>query len=216
MSDTNKTLKQENSLLVRTYLAVNLIIFWALSTGTTFTEAFKTPEPRIDKIIESGTISLLICIFTVVICGLLSSDFKYILIFKKLKNTLPGHRAFSYYMQNDPRINQTNLYRKFGEIPSDPIEQNQLWYRIYKKREDDKIVSDTHRNFLLLRELTGLGFLFLFILVGASFFVFSDHETSLFYTLALLTLFLFSSQAAQNCGTRLIINVLAIESVTEE
>ncbi|MBE9137068.1 hypothetical protein IQ254_07610 [Nodosilinea sp. LEGE 07088] len=216
MPDTNKTLKQENSLLIRAYVAANLIIFWALSTGTKLTEAFKTAEPSIDKIIESGTISLLICIFTVVICGQLSSDFKYILIFRRLKHTLPGHRAFSHYMQNDPRINQANLCYKFGDIPSDPIEQNRLWYKIYKKREEDKIVNDTHKNFLLLRELTGLSFLFLFVLGCSSLLVFSDHKTSLFYILALLTLFLCSSQAAQNYGTRLVTNVLAIESVAEE
>ena len=56
------------------------------------------------------------------------------------------------------------LHEKFPEIPSDPREQNQLWYNIYEKRKDDKTIRDTHKNFLLLREITGLSFLFLIVL----------------------------------------------------
>lgn len=212
MSESNKTLKEQNSLQVKAYLGANLLAFWLLANGTELTDVIRNVGSSVDKFIESGTISLLICLLTTIVSGQLSSDFKYILIFRRCKNPLPACRAFSNYMEKDPRIDPAILLSRFGELPTSPKEQNRLWYKIYKQHQSDKIVNETHKNFLLLREIAGLCFLFFISLGLCSFFIFSSFKTSVIYTLGLLILFCLSCNAAKNHGIRLVTNVLAIES----
>lgn len=217
MSD-EKTLKQVNLIYVQGYLIANILVFWLLA-GLKFGNLIESLEASFgkitDKIIESIVISALFYIGTVVICGLLSSNLKYILIFWRWQNPLPGTRAFTHLMSKDPRIDPKILEERYAPLPIDPADQNRLWYKLYKKHEHDKSVLEAQKYFLLTRELNSVSFLSLFILGVAGHFIFSNRQLWMIYLLGLLAVFLVTAIAAQNYGSRFATNVLAIESVTD-
>jgi hypothetical protein len=168
-----------------------------------------------DKIIESIVLSALFYIGTVVICGLLSSNLKYILIFWRWQNPLPGTRAFTHLMSKDPRIDTKILEERYAPLPTDPTDQNRLWYKLYKKHERDKSVLEAQKHFLLTRELNSVSFLSLFILGVAGYFIFSNQQLWMIYLIGLLATFLVTAIAARNYGSRFATNILAIESVAD-
>ena len=217
MSD-EKTLKQENLIYIRGYLIANILVFWLLA-GLKFGNLIESLEASFgkitDKIIESIVLSALFYIGTVVICGLLASSLKYILIFWRWQNPLPGTRAFTHLMSKDPRIDTKILEERYTPLPTDPADQNRLWYKLYKKHEHDKSVLEAQKHFLLTRELNSVSFLSLFILGTAGYFIFSSRQLLLTYLIGLLVTFLITAIAARNYGSRFATNVLAIESVAD-
>jgi hypothetical protein len=59
-------------------------------------------------------------VVTTVANGLLSAELKARLVFLRWKHALPGHRAFSVYAKNDPRIDFVRLQRALGnKLPVD-------------------------------------------------------------------------------------------------
>lgn len=143
--------------------------------------------------------------------GLISSHQKAVLVFWKLKNPLPGSEAFSKLSKNDTRIDRAKLKSVYGSLPKSPIEQNKLWYKIYKKNSSNTIVSDSHRALLLARDLTSLCVLFV-IFLGIPVLIIGQWPISLYYFLGLLLQYVIVVIGAQNRGRRLVTNVLAIES----
>jgi hypothetical protein len=209
MSDDEKTLNQQNHLSTGAYIVINILVFLILKLGVSANEA---TDSILEKFLTSATWLLISGIFTKVINGQLSSQVKAVLVFWRIKETLPGCRAFSYFMDRDPRINPNVLQAKFGNLPSHPTEQNRLWYKIYKKHELKKSVEDAHKKFLLTRDLASLSFLGFGILAISGYFMFANFSTWMIYTSALLVTFLITSQAARNYGIKLVSNVLAEES----
>jgi hypothetical protein len=216
MSD-EKTLKRENLIHIRGYLVANILIFWLLA-GLKFGDLMKSLEVSFgkitDKVIESIVLSALLYIGTVVICGLLSSNFKYTLIFWRWQNPLPGTRVFTHLMSKDPRIDTKSLEQRYAPLPNDPADQNRLWYKLYKKHEHDKSVLEAQKHFLLTRELNSISFLSFFVLGTTGHFIFSNRQLWILYLIGLLVAFLITAIAAQNYGSRFATNVLAIESAT--
>lgn len=210
MSQETKTLKQQNTLQIGAYITINILIFWALMTGIELN--IEASESILGKVITSAFWSLLVGALTTILNGQISSDIKYILIFWRLKNPLPACRAFSNFMNQDPRIDPEVLKTKLVTIPTEPIEQNRRWYKIYKKHEDKRSVLDAHKKFLLTRELTGLSFLFLIVLAIVGILLFQSLKIWAFYVAGLCLMFLLTSQAARNYGARLVTNVLAEET----
>lgn len=143
--------------------------------------------------------------------GLLSSNQKAILVFWKLKNPLPGSEAFSKLSKEDTRIDRNKLKEIYGSLPQNPIEQNKLWYKIYKKNALDNVVMESHRTFLLARDLTSLCFLFL-IFAGIPALIFAGWPINIFYFSFLLVQYFVVVIGAQNRGRRFVTNVLAIDS----
>jgi hypothetical protein len=213
-----KTLKQENLIYVRGFIIANLLVFWLLA-GFKFGSVMESLQASFgnitDKIIETIVMSALVYISTVIICGLFSSNFKYILIFWRLNNPLPGCRIFSELMEKDPRIDPKILTARYGSLPTEPSDQNRLWYKIYKKHEGEKSVLEAQKHFLLMRELASISFLLIPILGVSSFFAFHNHPMYWAYLFSLGLTFLLTSFAARNYGIRFATNVLAIETVTE-
>jgi len=87
-------------------------------------------------------------IISIVLNGLLSSNAKVILVFWRIKYPLPGSRVFSDLAKKDLRINLEKIREKYGYLPKDSIEQNKLWYRIYKLHESKITILDSHKNYL--------------------------------------------------------------------
>lgn len=143
--------------------------------------------------------------------GLLSSHQKAVLVFWKISNPLPGSEAFSKISKTDTRIDRKKLKISHGSFPKKASDQNKLWYKIYKKNSADLIVSESHRAFLLARDLTSLSFLFL-IFIGLPILWSEKWPLSFFYFIILISQYLLVRLGAKNRGRRFVSNVLAIES----
>lgn len=165
MSNGQKPLKQQNSLQISAYVVINVLVFWGLANGIRIDIQSSSSLP--EQLFTSALWSVVIGTLTTIFSGQMDQDFKYFLIFWRLKNSLPAFRAFSYFMNKDPMIDPKAIEAKLTTIPTEPIEQNRTWYKIYKKHQDKDSVIDAHKNFLLTREIAGLSFLFLIVLGSA-------------------------------------------------
>lgn len=125
---------------------------------------------------------------------------------------MPACRAFSQHMNKDPRIDPKKIKNYLPNLPTEPDEQNRVWYTLYKVHEDKPSVLNAHRNFLLMREIASLSFIFL-ITFGPSSFVFaSSLKLCISYMIGLSIIFFLVSQAARNYSIQFVTNVLAEES----
>ena len=145
-----------------------------------------------------------------VLTGLLSSEAKARLVFLRWHHALPGHRAFTVHAVRDPRVDVAALEKLHGAaFPVDPVEQNRVWYRIYKTMENDAAVRQVHRDFLILRDYTGLCAVFFVLYGAAGMFAIPSTKVGLIYLLVLALQFVCVRQAASNYGTRMVTTVLA-------
>ncbi len=201
-------LKIKNAPQLWVLLSANILIL----CGLIFPSYFKTLTTGFDiafllKALGASIAPLLLFLLN----GIISSHQKAVLVFWKLKNPLPGSEAFSKLSKNDTRIDRAKLKNVYGSLPKSPIEQNKLWYNIYKKNSSSMIVSESHRAFLLARDLTSLCVLFV-IFLGIPVLIIGQWPISLYYFLGLLLQYLIVVIGAQNRGRRFVTNVLAIES----
>ena len=96
--------------------------------------------------------------------------------------------------------------------PSDPTEQNRLWYRLYKSVENEPAVTDAHRHFLLTRDYTAIAFLLLMTAGPLGFYFIASMMPAIAYVGLLMLQYLLARQAASNYGVRFVTSVLALES----
>ena len=153
-------------------------------------------------------LTLLFYLVVLVLSFLLPSDLKHQLVFCRLENPLPGSRIFTSLMHTDSRISPANITKQYGKLPSDPVEQNRLWYRIYKEKQKDAVVSSSHGRWLLFRDSFALTLL---LLVPASAFTFwkSGLERGLVFMICLLAIAILLMVCARNAANRFACNVLA-------
>lgn len=198
-------LKSKNTTLLWVFLAANIIIIITL--------IFPKFLEKFDVLLWTKTIGVSIApIILFLINGLLSSHQKAIIIFWKLKDPLPGSRAFSELSKKDPRIDTKLLKSKFGNFPKNSTEQNKYWYKIYRKNATNIIVKESHRAFLLARDLTSLSFLMMFVMGVIALLLI--HSTLNYYYLLFLIIQYFTNLInARNRGRRFVTNVLAVESI---
>jgi hypothetical protein len=143
--------------------------------------------------------------------GFVSSHQKAILVFWKLKDPLPGSEAFSKLSRQDTRIDRKKLKQLYGILPKKPSEQNKLWYKIYKKHVSNLIISESHRAFLLARDLTSMCFLFVLFL-GIPVLIIIESPTNISYFIYLILQYFLVVIGAKNRGRRFVTNVLAEET----
>ncbi len=154
-------------------------------------------------------------VVVLLLTSLLSSDFKATLVFWRLRDVLPGHRAFSVYAQKDPRVDVGRLRAAIGEFPESPREQNALWYRLFKKTDSDPEIAQAHRYFLLFRDLAALSLL-LGIGAPGALYVLGTGANAIWLAVALFSAqYLATAIAARLHGVRLVCNVLALHGVAE-
>ena len=151
-------------------------------------------------------------VVVLLLTSLLSADAKAVLVFWRIRDTLPGHRAFSVHALADPRIDIEALRKNVGAFPESPRDQNALWYRLYTKVGGEVAVALTHRHFLLFRDLATLSFL-LAVLVPTILYFLDAAMTAIWSALALFAIQYFATAiAARNNGVRMVTNVLSLHS----
>ena len=70
-----------------------------------------------------------------------------------------------------------------GALPVDPVDQNRAWYRLYKTMENDPPVRQVHKDFLLLRDYTGLCAVFIVLFGAAGLHAIASAKVGQFYLL---------------------------------
>lgn len=201
-------LKAKNTPQLWILLSANILII----CGVFFPLYFKEITQEFDVIfILKGLGASIAPLLLFLLNGLLSSNQKAVLVFWKFKNPLPGSVAFSRISKEDPRIDRKKLKEIYGSLPKNPLDQNKLWYKIYRKNSLDIVISESHRAFLLARDLTSLCFLFI-VFIGFPAILIASRPISVYYFCFLLVQYLLVVKGAQNRGRRFVANVLAKES----
>ena len=154
-------------------------------------------------------LSLGLPLATLILDGIVTSDFKAMLVYWKWRNPLPGHEAFTVHGREDSRVDMKALEAEHGPLPTDPAEQNLLWYKLSKATADRASVDEAHYAWLLTRDLTNLSFALVIVSVGlAAFLRVSEWEWIVLVTAQGL-LYVVLSQVAANKGIRFVTTVLA-------
>jgi hypothetical protein len=193
------------------FIAFNIILFWSILAKGFFSIAFANDKLSVFFDVKS-ILFILSPIISLILSSLLSNSIKEVLVFWRVRDRLPGCRAFTCLIKKDTRIDCLELERLVGSFPDDPAEQNRLWYKFYKGCEDDKIVIGSHRDFLLTRDLCSISFLLIMILLPISLMFFQNNVLKISYSLFLVVQYLVLSIASKNFGNRFACNVLAITS----
>ncbi len=141
----------------------------------------------------------------------MSADSKARIVFLRWNNPLPGHEAFTRYARNDPRIDFEYLKTHYGPLPSDPLEQNKLWYKLYKSVKAEPSVTQVHRNYLFTRDFTFISLIMLIILGPVGFYQIPSIRLASIFTAALIGQHLLANNAAKKHGQRFVSTVLAIK-----
>lgn len=148
-----------------------------------------------------------------ILCQLLQDlvpkSVKEVLVFGRLTDRLPGHRAFSKVAITDTRIPITRFNTESGEAELDGPGQNALWYGMYKKVSSDPSVAHESFRYLAWRDETTT--LMLLGIVSMSFALFGwlSWRHVMIATAACLASSLVTALAARNAANALVRNVLA-------
>ncbi|MCY3769203.1 MAG: hypothetical protein OXG56_07570 [Gammaproteobacteria bacterium] len=162
--------------------------------------------------IKDSIIGLAAPVAAFLLDGLLSADTKARLIYWRYRHPLPGSFAFSIHLEKEPRANPDQLVQEWGTFPEDPVEQNRLWYRVYRSVEKEIRVHEAHRAWLLSRDLTAYTILFLIIFGTATLLSNAPWAIEWWYLTALAVQCLTAIVAARTYGVRFVRTVLAVAS----
>jgi len=206
-------LKDKNNKYLWLFIGVNTAIFLSISIGTQLTYA--SVEHFWQKVsAKDGLIAICIPLVTVVLNGLLGDLAKARIVFWRWQDPLPGCRAFTELINADPRIDVKALHAKYGSLPEKPKEQNALWYRLYKEHAGSITVSEAHKTYLLIRDMTALSVLFAVLFSAGAILAPVDWKITILYCVSLLAQYLVLAASARNYGMRFVLNVLADASNT--
>ncbi len=208
-------IKTENRKWLILYLLLN-IVFFALFTGL-ISFNLSDADQLISKLKNpQGFLPLAVAILIIVLEGLFKNSVKEFFVFWRIKNRLPGHRAFSIIGPSDPRIDMEKVKNLFpGGLPNNPEKQNKEWFRLYRKYQDELQVFYSHKAFLLTRDLATLTVIFIPLSISGHFFLGSSLRMLFYHLLVLLILFIGISLSAKHYGERFVANVLAEASVSQ-
>jgi hypothetical protein len=203
-----KSLKRQNNLRLAAGVAFDFAVTTAVLRGAILPDLVSWNWTELSHLLPAGVAILVVSIVN----AQLSADAKARLVFMKWTSPLPGSRAFSHYLTTDPRIDASTLKRKYGVLPTDPSDQNVLWYKLYRSVSNDGAVAEAHQQYLLTRDFAAVTPLLAVLLLPliAAYTRSVTRFSFLFVFLAIQ--FLLAQRAARINAERLICTVLAINS----
>lgn len=201
------TLKTKNAPYVIAF-CILLYVGFAIANDLewSFAESIEITETGVK--LDSSILSVLFYFLSLVLAYVFPSELKHKLVFLRWKNPLPGTRVFTDLLGKDNRINREDLVTQYGSLPTKAEEQNALWYKIYKKKQADKVVLNSHGRWLLFRDIFSVA---LIVFLPANIFTYwhSGLFAGLIFSSLYLTLLISSGVCARNTGIRFTCNVLA-------
>ena len=156
-----QSLKAGNALRYACILLGNVAVFGVLTSAAGDKAASMSKIwPQLQKVLPLGALSLLAGL----LINQLSPTMKARIVFLRLSHPLPGYRAFSDYIDEDPRVDRAALQRAVGALPVEPQEQNRTWYKMYRAISTEVSVVEAHRRYLFYRDYATIS---LFVAVAA-------------------------------------------------
>lgn len=211
MNDTkdynSKTLKGRNLAWLVATLILDFLVLLVLAFHTAIEDLTPTR-----LVIIRASLTALLPIPALILSSLVSADRKATLVFWRFTHPLPGSRAFSVHAPADQRIDLTKLKMNVGAFPASERDQNTKWYGLYKQVESDPSVVDSHKNYLLFRDVAAMSLLLIPILPVAMHFGGVDTPRILISTVLFLGQYLVTAFAARTTGIRFVQNVLAVHA----
>lgn len=134
---------------------------------------------------------------------------KEVLVFWRLRDRVPGCRAFTGIAPKDPRVDPTDLAVLLPSTLMTPTEQNALWYKWLKATESDPAIADNHRRFLILRDSAVLLALLTLATPVLLLWPASNPARILMLGGGVLLTYVFVALSARNAAVRLVGNVVA-------
>jgi hypothetical protein len=202
------SLKGQNALGLYGILAANLALYFGAVQHDSLLRGDWADVAR-------GARDILPAFVGVTLAGVLnaqlSAEAKARLVFLRWRNPLPGSEAFTKYARADPRVDLPALERSFGPLPTEPREQNALWYKMYKSVDTEPAVVQVHRAFLFARDYTCLAALALLVLGSGALIQIPSGATALGFIGILTTQLLLARRAACTHGRRFVGTVLALK-----
>jgi len=153
-------------------------------------------------------------VLLLVLQDLIPRPVKEVLVFWRLRDRVPGCRAFSVVAKRDPRVDPTDLAVLLPASPMTPTEENALWYRWLKSVETDAGIADNHRRFLALRDCAVLLFLLAFASPLLGLVPGTAQQGQLQLGLGCTVAYFAAAVATRNAGVRLVSNVIARKVAT--
>lgn len=169
---------------------------------------------QIQTVLEHAGIAGIAGVAMLVLQEFFPRPIKETLVFWRLRDRLPGCRAFSEIAPADARVDPTDLAVLIPTTPMSATQQNALWYRWLKATESDPAIADNHRRFLILRDCAVL--LALLALITPALLI-GTHGTpnhTLLLSAGLLVAYLIVATSARHAGVRLVGNVIARKVAT--
>jgi len=209
-----KMLKQQNAKILRAYVGfviAALAVYSTTKSGVSFSELL---SGNLDSVPFDNLAGFTLASFVyLLIARLLPTSVKEALVFWRWQERLPANRAFTTIAKRDERVKVSALRDKHGPFPEQGDTQNSLWYSIYRRHQNEPGVLDANKHYLLYRDLSAANFL-LTVLVLPLLYIFGSLTflAVIFALIVLMVVGVFFSLNARSSGTRLVENVLAVES----
>jgi hypothetical protein len=204
-------LKGKNSVYLWSFVGLNVAVFLSLAATRHFDSVsieFWWTHVTAKNGIFAASIPLAVIIFA----GLLSDTNKARLVFWRWHQPLPGTRVFSELISTDSRIDLAVLKKHIGKFPRRPQEQNALWYKLYRKHKMTRSVWESHKVYLLTRDMSTIAALAALLFSVGAAFARIDLWATLIYSIFLTAQYVFIAKAAHNYGNRFVLNVICEES----
>jgi hypothetical protein len=158
-------------------------------------------------------VSCFIPVVVLLITLVLPQPLKAALVYWRIKNVLPGHRAFSKYALSDNRIDMAALQANVGRtLPTNPQQQYELWDRLYRRVRKEDAAAEPNRRYLLYRDMATIS-----VLMASAGLLFAEMIGIGKNRQAVMAVFFLAQYAttavlARKAGVRCVKNVLAIHS----
>jgi hypothetical protein len=206
-------IKSENRKWLIGYLFLNIVIFALFASLINFN--LTNADQLVSKLKNpQGFIPLTAAILIIVLEGLFKNSVKEFLVFWRLKNRLPGHRAFTKIGPNDSRIDMEKVKALFPDgLPVDPKKQNSEWFQLYREYQDELQVFYSHKAFLVTRDLASLTVVFIPLSIFGHFLLGTPTQMVGYHLSILVILFVGISLSARHYGERFVANVLVEASI---
>lgn len=214
MSDS-KSLKEQNAWLIRAAMIAHIVAFaWiAAEPLKLLSMSARGVAEKLEALALPGSASLgIIVIASLLLLGMIPPDWRDRIIHLKWRHPLPGCRAFTKIGPNSSHVDMQALIAKFGPLPTDPSNQNKLFYKIYRSVRDDVGVCDAHRRYLAARDIGTITAILVLPLPVLVVFVTHNGSRSFAYAMLLFMTYIFCALAAKNYSWRMVQHVLALNS----
>jgi hypothetical protein len=204
-------LKGKNAIQLCIFVGANLAVFLTLFLSNDFSAtAVDQFWHRLSA--KDGVLAALMPILAIILGGVFSDTWKARLVFWRWRDPLPGCRVFSELLATDYRTDKTALAEKLGDYPQEADKQNALWFSLYRKYGDVERVLESHKSYLLTRDMASISSLFAILFPLGVFAANLKWEVGVIYAAALLLQYVIIAISARNYGNRFVLNVLVEES----